>query len=304
LFWNRRKKNIKAKGQEIETVEARHALPLPPPTRPQPQTRSGFLLPSPKPPMENFKKDKTMGNSRQKIDESEWQPYSRIRSKRTRKRAAIKDQDKRLIGLYKEEKALSKQKYALPMIDLKPPVQKGWKRYFVVREDVRRSRDGVFYENLLQKINTWQYSDTKDFKKRVKRFGKKTYEVRKQTVEEILLYQLPKKKFTEREFACFDLKTKLEKQGNKIVEKAYYEFREPWRYVLRVRPNIIDKIKAIDVELEQKIAELRNIVYDNHKNNGRLHQLRGWSGYHWRSEEKYKNPLGNISKQDIIAYFS
>ncbi len=241
-----------------------------------------------------------MGKSKQKIDESEWQPYCRIRSKRTRKRAAIKDQDKRLIGLYKEEKALSKQKRELPMIDLKPPVQKGYKRYFVVREDVRRSRDGVFYENLLQKINTWQQSNTKDFKKKVKRFGKKIYEVRKQTVEEIWPHQLPKKKFTEREFACFDLKTKLEKQGKSIVAKQYYEFREPWRYVLRVRPNIIDKIKAIDTELEQKIAELHSVVYDNHKNKGRLAKLRGWN--HWRrgENEKYKNPLVNIPKQQIV----
>jgi NADH:ubiquinone oxidoreductase subunit C len=71
-----------------------------------------------------------------------------------------------------------------------------------------------------------------------------------------------------------------------------------------VRPNIIDKIKSIDTELEQKIAELYGIVYDNHKNKGRLHQLRGWPSYHWRSDEKYKNPLKNITKQDIVAHFS
>ncbi len=242
-----------------------------------------------------------MGKSKQKIDESEWQPYCRIRSKRKRKRAAIKDQDKRLIRLYKEEKALSKQKHELPMIDLKPPVQKGYKRYFVVREDVRRSRDAVFYENLLQKINTFQYADTKDFKKKVKRFGRKVQEDRKQEIKEIKHYELLSMNFTEREFALFDLKNRPVREGKKIKNEWYYEFKEPWRYVLRIRPNIIDKIKAKDVELERRIAALCAIIYDNHKNNGRLTTLKDW-GYQgrWNEPEKRPNPLKNIPKQQIV----
>ncbi|MDZ7900020.1 MAG: hypothetical protein U5N85_18600 [Arcicella sp.] len=72
--------------------------------------------------------------------------------------------NKQLIRLYREDRSLRKQKYELPMIDLVPPIQRGWKRYFIVREDVRRSKMGVFYENLLQKINTVQHSADKTFK--------------------------------------------------------------------------------------------------------------------------------------------
>ena len=90
----------------------------------------------------------------------------KIRTKRRRKRASIEAKDKKLIRLYKQEKELRKRKYNLPMIDLSPPIQKGYKRFFVVREDIKRSKLGSFYENLLQKINTFQYSSTKIFKKK------------------------------------------------------------------------------------------------------------------------------------------
>ena len=54
----------------------------------------------------------------------------RIRTKRRRKRASIEANDKKLIRLFKEERKLRKQKHELPMIDLVPPIQKGFKRFF------------------------------------------------------------------------------------------------------------------------------------------------------------------------------
>ena len=44
----------------------------------------------------------------------------RIRTKRSRQRTAIEAYDKKLIGLYKEDKELRKRKHDLPMIDLIP----------------------------------------------------------------------------------------------------------------------------------------------------------------------------------------
>ncbi|MDZ7935337.1 MAG: hypothetical protein U5M51_10310 [Emticicia sp.] len=227
----------------------------------------------------------------------------RIRPKRRRKRASIEAKDKNLIRLYKQDKELRKQKQELPMIDLIPPVQKGFKRYFIVRNDVKRSKMGSFYENLLQKINTFQYNDTKVFKKKVKRKGKKIYIDREQELRVIYPHELPKFKLDERQMACFELKTKQEIHGKIIREKQFYEFREPWRFVLRVRPNIIDKVKAFDSELEQRTAELHSILFKNHKNQGRLTHLKGWNRYHDVNEEKYRNPLVNKPLYQIIEDF-
>lgn len=226
---------------------------------------------------------------------SELEIYSqiKIRSKRQRKRAALEDQEKKLIRLYKEDKELMLRKSKLPMIDLVPPIQRGWKRYFIVREDVRRSRDGVFYENLLQKINTVQYSSEKVFRKKKKRNGKRINVEIKQDLRIVYPYELPKMKLSERELACFDYCIIHEVNGRKINEKYAYIFREPWRYILRVRPNMIDKVQVQDIEIEQRLGELKSILFDNYENFGTLKKLRGWGNFRWDNKLKYENLIKN-----------
>ncbi len=181
-----------------------------------------------------------------------WKEQTRLRTIRRKKREIVEANDKRIIRLFKERRELEKRKRNLPMIDLNPPIQKGWKRYFVVREDVRRSKQGVFYENLLRKINTTQYSDTKEFRKKKKKAGRKIYEPKKQDLQIIYPHELVKLKITPAELLCFNLKIKEKVINKKIVETYYYEIIESWRFVLRIRPNLIDKVKAHDNELEQK----------------------------------------------------
>ena len=227
----------------------------------------------------------------------------RIRTKRRKKRTSIEANDKKLIRLFKEERKLRKRKYNLPMIDLIPPIQKGWKRYFVVRDDVKRSKMGSFYENLLQKINTFQYSSTKVFKKKVKRKGKKVAIDIEQKLSVIYPHELKKLKLDEHQFACFEYRIIQEVYEKTIREKHFYEFREPWRYVLRIRPNMIDKVKVFDSELEQRMAQLDTILFENHKNKARLSKIRDWSNYIDKSQEKYDNPLKNKPLYLIIEDF-
>ena len=225
----------------------------------------------------------------------------RLRTERRRKKDAIDDKNKQLIRLYREDKSLNKQKWELPMIDLIPPIQRGWKRYFIVREDVRRSKMGTFYENLLQKINTVQYNADKAFKVKKKRKGRRIYEAKEQLLKEIYTYELVKFKLTERELACFELKTVRVLRYKMIYEKQVYVFKEPWRYVLRIRPNMIDKVKAHDNELEQRIAEVHAKIWHNYSNSGRIIKLGFARSYRWSYSKnpKYLNPLKNVPLKDI-----
>lgn len=227
----------------------------------------------------------------------------RIRTKRRKKRASIEANDKKLIRLYKQNKELRKQKQELPMIDLVPPIQKGYKRFFVVREDVKRSKAGSFYENLLQKINTFQYNETKIFKKKKKKFGRKIYVEREQSLKVFYPNDFAKLKLNERQIECFELRLLQEIRGRTIYAKEVYVLKEPWRFVLRIRPNMIEKVKLFDAELEQKMAEVDAIIYKNYKNHGRLKKLRGWGGYNYHNEEKYKKPLQNMPLHLIIENF-
>lgn len=234
-----------------------------------------------------------------------WKEQTRLRTIRRKKREIVEANDKRIIRLFKERRELEKRKRNLPMIDLNPPIQKGWKRYFVVREDVRRSKQGVFYENLLRKINTTQYSDTKEFRKKKKKAGRKIYEPKKQDLYIIYPHELVKLKITPAELLCFNLKIKEKVINKKIVETYYYEIIESWRFVLRIRPNLIDKVKAHDNELEQRIDELYDALFRDYANHSRLKKLRDYSYDRWgdTEKEKYANPLKNKPLQNILEDF-
>ena len=99
--------------------------------------------------------------------------YYRLRTKRDKIRMKYEHFHKRLIQIHSEEEGLYKQKYSLGWEPLVPPVQKGWKRIFVLRQDVARSRYADFYSGILAKINTVQWSPRKDFTKKKRAFGRK-----------------------------------------------------------------------------------------------------------------------------------
>ena len=88
----------------------------------------------------------------------------RIRTARQKKRMQYEDFDKQLIALSKEEIILHNHNPGWE--PLTPPVQRGWKRFFVLRDDVARSDDAQFFQNILAKINTEKWSYRKDFKKK------------------------------------------------------------------------------------------------------------------------------------------
>jgi hypothetical protein len=106
----------------------------------------------------------------------ESQASVRFKSERRRKRLLKKDQEKHLLLLHREENKLRRQIRNLGYEPLVPPVQKGYKRLFVLSDDVQQSKQAAFFTELLKKINTVQYSDTKAFtKKKRRRAAKFTY---------------------------------------------------------------------------------------------------------------------------------
>jgi hypothetical protein len=184
----------------------------------------------------------------------------RLRTARQKKRMQYKDFDKQLIQLHKKENALYLQHRNLGWEPLLPPVQKGWIRHFVVRDDVAKSKYGEFFEAILKKINTFDYDWKKDFKRKRKRRGKKIYVVKPQYLLRPYPFQFQKMEFTEIEKQFF--REVWEMDSKRRVFKRY-EFAEPWRFVLKIRPNMIDKVRVKDALLESKIKVLDNYVERN-----------------------------------------
>ncbi len=238
---------------------------------------------------------------------SEAQLYAlsyRLKSARQKKRAQKGDLEKQLIRLDKLRTKLRLDKELLPWVPLAEPYQKGWKRFFVLREDIRRSKDADFYQTLLDKINTVQYSRDKAFRKRKRRMRRYVYTVETQAVREIQVWEWdgPKLKLTEKERMLFFRYERWCPQGK--YWKVSYVFAEPWRFVLRIRPHMITEQRTIDANLEAELQRLKNYIERNALG-GKIHKLtrsrRGPWNWHDGVKPQHKHPFINKPLRTILV---
>jgi hypothetical protein len=214
----------------------------------------------------------------------------RLRTVRQKKRMQYEDFDKQLLKLKREENELDELERNLGYEPLIPPVQKGWKRFFVLRDDVARSKHAEFFENILKNINTYEWHYRRDFKVRKRRYGKGKYAVKTQILLRPCESHFQKLGFNEVEKSFFYDAWKWE--GGKRLYK-YYVFSEPWRFVLRVRPNMIDKIKRRDAQIESRSQEIENYFERNNCRYRLCKILDGEVG--WRYDMR-KRPVENVLK--------
>jgi len=224
----------------------------------------------------------------------------RLRTVRQKKRMQYEDFDKQLLRLRREKGELYELEQNLGWEPLIPPVQKGWKRFFVLREDVARSRHAEFFENILKKINTYEWHYRKDFRVRKKRYGKNKYTVKTQSLLRPCEDYFKKLNFTDVEKSFFYEVWKMD-CSKKLVK--YYVFSEPWRFVLRVRPNMIDKVKRKDEEIERRMNEINQYLEWNYYVCRLEKLMHGDAGYRkWRDGLRFPliNPLKNRPVHHIL----
>ena len=231
---------------------------------------------------------------------------SRFKKKRRRKQLVKKDFEKQLISIHKEQRILYKSINDLPLELLETPYQKGWVRFFVVREDVLKSKEGIFFNELLEKINTFQYSNEKSFTIRRKRFRKKVDVPTEQKIYAIPDYQWTcnKLKLSDKEKSYFIRTEEWSNCYSRIV--VSYKFTESWRYVLRIRPYMITHRKAVDAQLERDSDRLENYIVANNLRPKITKIKEGWVQYRsYREIEKPKdwNPFKNKSLDDLYQMY-
>ncbi len=218
----------------------------------------------------------------------------KLKTARQKKLLAKKGIEKEFIQLDKKRRSLRKIKNDLPFIDLEEPYQKGWKRFFILRDDVARSNAADFFNNILHKINTVKYSYRKDFKKRKRVKGKKADVLREQFTKALDQNEFGKLNFIEKEAAYFSWQLVKVRCSDKYVKMLV--FNEPWRFTLKIIPNIITQVKMIDVQLESQIRELDNYMESNNlepkinKAKSR-HTKHKWD---YDTKEKYKFEKMNV----------
>ncbi|MBP9213757.1 MAG: hypothetical protein KBF36_04325 [Chitinophagaceae bacterium] len=227
----------------------------------------------------------------------------RLRTARQKTRLQYEDFDKQLIQLNKERNQLHQQKRNLGWQPLTPPIQRGFKRTFVLRDDVARSRNTSFYAGILQKINTVEYSSRKDFKVKKRKYGRKVYVDRIQNLQRLCAREFYKRNFSDAEKQCFYELWEMNK--NKQIVK-YFLFVEPWRFVLKVMPNLIDKTRIKDNVLEARIAEIDDYLERNNYDKRLYKVLDGSYGYkEWKQDVKhqYEHFYQYKNKEELMEFF-
>ncbi|ETZ21416.1 hypothetical protein N824_28515 [Pedobacter sp. V48] len=223
----------------------------------------------------------------------------RIKSVRQKKRLVKTDRDKQLIKLDQLRAELWQQKRLLPLVSLEHPYQRGWKRFFVLQEDLKHSPRIAFYETLLAKINTVEYHYDKSFKRKRRRIKRYEYEVKQQLLREFSTYSWHANNvnLTDDEKACFTCVETFDVKARCTDVK--YVFTEPWRYRLKVTPHMVTHVKLMDVDIERELSFINNHI-DNHNLEPRINLLTRGRGYHWGGwfyeRDKYINKIKNISR--------
>lgn len=234
--------------------------------------------------------------------------FHRLRSIRSRKRTAIKDVEKKIRKKYNRSKELWHLRRNIRWIPLENPYQRGFVRFFVVNDEVKRSEDEDLFEGILKKINTYMYSESRLFLKKRKKFGRRIYVEKAQKLNRISFYAWTDPKFglTPRERQYF-LKNEEYNPFRKRNE-TYYEFIEPWRFTLRIRPNMITHYKPVDAELEKEYAEIE-LYISQYKVAGIIQKTINGKSNAWKKEyeteliksRKYASCI--LSAKEIADYF-
>lgn len=213
----------------------------------------------------------------------------RIRTERQKKRLRYKDFDKQLLELDFRLDALYKKRRNLGWEPLTPPIQRGWKRFFILKEEVATSKQADFFEQLLKKINTTNYSWKKDFTVRKRNRGRKIYVVKEQYLLAPCEWDFKKLNFSPQEQLFFYEQWRTNKYG---YASKHFVFTEPWRFSLIIKPNIIDKKRITDPVLESSIDEIEQYLKRNFYNR-RLGKIKdGRFGYrHYRYYPKSKERM-------------
>lgn len=242
-----------------------------------------------------------MGNQDLLCEEAQ----GRFKTARRKKRLVKRDRDKQLIHLSKKQNELWTKRGDLPLIPLTQPYQRGWTRSFVLREDMARTNEAEFYQGILKRINTEQFSHLKTFKVKKKRLGKKVFVTKPQYLRTLCEHEwlCAKKPLTEREKVHFTKQEVWYEQSKKWTTEFY--FNEPWRFVLKVKPNMITHTKMIDAVLESEIRVLDNHIINHHLDE-RIFRLtkgrrRSWKAYQKeQGREQYKSPITNKPLRQLL----
>jgi hypothetical protein len=183
--------------------------------------------------------------------------------------------EKRIIAFDRRRRELHNEIRNLPLIKLEEPHQRGYKRFFVLRLDIAQGVSAPMFEKILAIINTTQYHYDDKFQTKRKRKRKRVYVDKPQELKNLSEYDWnknPKISLSDKEKEYFELRDVFSKYTRKTQKE--YVFAQPWRFVLRVEPNMITHVRQIDIELERELKFI-NTYIEQRSFQGKINKMYG-----------------------------
>jgi hypothetical protein len=215
------------------------------------------------------------------------------------------EEDKKIRRMLKQYNELWRNRRSTgTWIDI-DPFQRGYIRYFVLRDDAKNRDDARYMQQVLDMVNTQDYSHREDFKYRNPKTGQ--WEVRGQGTKKLRVDEY--QKLTEKQQSYFEKTSWYEHKWHagsrkwmrdKFVEG--YTLRQPFYYVLKIEPNIVTQRYVPDTQHEALIKEISN-YFDRNGLWPRIDKILGNShnGYRKYDRERYyRNKYGwEMSESEI-----
>lgn len=231
-------------------------------------------------------------------NEKELVVQNNLPSRRWKIRRICTAYDKKLRQLDKERTRVCCQIRNLGYEELNQPIQRGYKRLFVLTDETKYSKQAGFYQSILDKINTIRYSPHKTFKDKKRKIRKWRYQVRnEQELKSPDSWTFHNNMNLTEEEKCFFFPVEFYHTPSKSYQKKYI-FIERWRFRLHIMPNMITQVQIKDTELEQYYEELNNYL-NKDKNTRRLTKMWGGNTYSWKKVNNEKEDKRRFSYNSL-----
>lgn len=199
-------------------------------------------------------------------------------SKRRIKRVERKQRDKDLLAMEREYDKLWEAKMALPPIKLDKPIWAGYQRHLVLRDDISRSPHGEALQQLLDYYKPTQHSKDGTFREYDYKFRR--WKDMDWTWRPVGVQEFEDKGWSEKHRKYFKYRKEWWNFGyySRYFDGYWFNVHE-WYFEWKVSDWYHTHVFPIDPDIESKIKKIRDHLWGDWKNTGRLHKLHGWKGY-------------------------
>ncbi len=188
--------------------------------------------------------------------------------------------EKELISLWKKKWRLMEGKRSYNKVELPKPERWGYKRFFVLREDVEKSKEANFFKGILKIVQNVLLSRDRKFE--YKDYKTKTKKPILQEIRSIDHREwnklIAENKLTEKQKSFFEQKWKSNERGG--GGRWVFEFKKPWVFVTKVQIHYITHRIIIDPQLESELRELSNRI-ERQNLEPKISKIMGWKNG-WR----------------------